>query len=148
MATSPIWNATRLTTFPPILMSFSLRLVSDQSFAANAVRLQLHALAYNLGNFLRTPEPIKPASGRLKGSSPFDGSLRPDEPPDAGAAQAAPGAPPAAGARSATGACAREGRAIPWRQLPRMRQGRSTSGSAPIEACCKADGLRFVLDVT
>jgi hypothetical protein len=29
--------------------------------AANAVRLQLHALAYNLGNFLRTlamPEPI------------------------------------------------------------------------------------------
>ena len=28
----------------------------------NAVRLQLHALAYNLGNFLRTlatPEPIK-----------------------------------------------------------------------------------------
>ena len=32
------------------------------SFAANAIRLQLHALAYNLGNFLRTlatPEPIK-----------------------------------------------------------------------------------------
>ena len=32
------------------------------SFASNAVRLQLHALAYNLGNFLRTlatPEPIK-----------------------------------------------------------------------------------------
>ena len=32
------------------------------SFAANAVRLQLYALAYNLGNFLRTlatPEPIK-----------------------------------------------------------------------------------------
>jgi hypothetical protein len=30
---------------------------------ANAVRLQLHALAYNLGNFLRTlgtPEPISP----------------------------------------------------------------------------------------
>src|SRR5207302_10493395 len=34
-------------------------------FAANAVRLQLHALAYNLGNFLRTlatPEPIKDSS--------------------------------------------------------------------------------------
>ncbi len=33
-----------------------------RSFAANAVRLQLHALAYNLGNFLRTlatPEPIE-----------------------------------------------------------------------------------------
>ena len=32
------------------------------AFAANAVRLQLHVLAYNLGNFLRTlatPEPIK-----------------------------------------------------------------------------------------
>jgi hypothetical protein len=36
--------------------------LSCRSFAANAVRLQLHALAYNLGNFLRTlatPEPIK-----------------------------------------------------------------------------------------
>ncbi len=32
------------------------------SFAANAVRLQLHALAYNLGNFLRTlalPDAVK-----------------------------------------------------------------------------------------
>jgi hypothetical protein len=36
--------------------------VSCRTFAANAVRLQLHALSYNLGNFLRTlatPEPIK-----------------------------------------------------------------------------------------
>jgi Transposase DDE domain group 1 len=36
--------------------------MSCRAFAANAVRLQLHALAYNLGNFLRTlatPEPIK-----------------------------------------------------------------------------------------
>ena len=36
--------------------------LSCRSFAANAVRLQLHALAYNLGKFLRTlatPEPIK-----------------------------------------------------------------------------------------
>jgi hypothetical protein len=36
--------------------------LSCRAFAANAVRLQLHALAYNLGNFLRTlatPEPIK-----------------------------------------------------------------------------------------
>src|SRR3989449_11393573 len=36
--------------------------LSCRSFAANADRLQLHALAYNLGNFLRTlatPEPIK-----------------------------------------------------------------------------------------
>ena len=36
--------------------------LSCRSFAANAVRLQLHELAYNLGNFLRTlatPEPIK-----------------------------------------------------------------------------------------
>jgi hypothetical protein len=33
-----------------------------RSFAANAARVQLHALAYNLGNFLRTlatPEPIQ-----------------------------------------------------------------------------------------
>ena len=36
--------------------------LSCRTFAANDVRLQLHALAYNLGNFLRTlatPEPIK-----------------------------------------------------------------------------------------
>src|SRR5450830_88280 len=36
--------------------------LSCRTFAANAVRLQLHTLAYNLGNFLRTlatPEPIK-----------------------------------------------------------------------------------------
>jgi len=33
--------------------------MSCLTFAANAVGLQLHALAYNLGNFLRTPEPIK-----------------------------------------------------------------------------------------
>src|SRR6266545_4660086 len=36
--------------------------LSCRTFAANAVRLQLHALAYNLGNFLRTlatPQPIK-----------------------------------------------------------------------------------------
>jgi hypothetical protein len=36
--------------------------LSCRSFAANAVRLQLHALASNLGNSLRTlatPEPIK-----------------------------------------------------------------------------------------
>jgi Transposase DDE domain group 1 len=36
--------------------------LSCRTFAANAVRLQLHALAYNLGTFLRTlatPEPIK-----------------------------------------------------------------------------------------
>jgi recombinational DNA repair ATPase RecF len=36
--------------------------LSCRSFAVNAVRLQLHVLAYNLRNFLRTlasPEPIK-----------------------------------------------------------------------------------------
>ena len=36
--------------------------MSCRTFTANAVRLQLHALAYNLGNFLHTlatPEPIK-----------------------------------------------------------------------------------------
>jgi len=36
--------------------------LSCRTFAADAVRLQLHALAYNLGNFLRTlatPEPIR-----------------------------------------------------------------------------------------
>lgn len=36
--------------------------LSCRKFAANAVRLQLHTLAYNLGNFLctlATPAPIK-----------------------------------------------------------------------------------------
>jgi Transposase DDE domain group 1 len=37
-----------------ILSTETLRRLSCRSFAANAVRLQLHALAYNLGNFLRT----------------------------------------------------------------------------------------------
>src|SRR6202023_1548381 len=41
--------------------------LSCRTLAANAVRLQLHALAYNLGNFLRTlatPDPIKITWGR------------------------------------------------------------------------------------
>ena len=48
-------------SLPPTTNAAWTRL-SCRSFAANAVRLQLHALAYNLGNFLRTlatPEPIK-----------------------------------------------------------------------------------------
>ena len=39
--------------------------LSCRTFAANAVRLQLHALAYNLGNFMRTlamPETAEPWS--------------------------------------------------------------------------------------
>jgi len=42
--------------------AIKLTRLSGRTFAANAVRLQLHALAYNLGNFLRklpTPEPIR-----------------------------------------------------------------------------------------
>jgi len=39
--------------------------LSCRSFAANAVRLQLHTLAYNLGNFMRTlalPKAVEPWS--------------------------------------------------------------------------------------
>ena len=39
--------------------------LSCRTFAANAVRLQLHVLAYNLGNFMRTlalPKPAEPWS--------------------------------------------------------------------------------------
>jgi Transposase DDE domain group 1 len=36
--------------------------LSCRTFAANAVRLQLHALAYNLGNFLRTLATSEPMS--------------------------------------------------------------------------------------
>jgi Transposase DDE domain group 1 len=50
--------------------------LSCRTFAANAVRLQLHAPAYNLGNFLRTPvtpQPIKDWSLRsLKGEAHQD----------------------------------------------------------------------------
>ncbi len=35
--------------------------LSCRTFAANAVRLQLHALAYKLGNFMRTPAMPKTA---------------------------------------------------------------------------------------
>jgi hypothetical protein len=59
-----------------------------------------------------------------------------------GAARPAPGAPLAGGRRCASDRCLRQGmQGATVRQLPRMRQ-------RPIEACCKADGLRFVLDVT
>jgi hypothetical protein len=36
--------------------------LSCHTFAANAVRLQLHALAYNLGNFVRMPKAAEPWS--------------------------------------------------------------------------------------
>ena len=39
--------------------------LSCRTYAANAVRLQLHALAYNLGNFMRTlamPKRVEPWS--------------------------------------------------------------------------------------
>jgi len=53
--------------------------LSCRTFAANAVRLQLHALAYNLGNFLRTlatPEPIK--DDRRQGRQPRPQHCLPD----------------------------------------------------------------------
>jgi Transposase DDE domain group 1 len=37
-----------------ILRRSGARYSSCRTFAANALRLQLHALAYNLGNFMRT----------------------------------------------------------------------------------------------
>jgi hypothetical protein len=123
-----------------------------------------------LSAFDRSP---KPASGRVKGSSPFDGSLRPDESPDAGAARPAPGVPPAAGPppprqggssrlrrfRPAAGASTAIGRlpstAIggPWQLSPQLHRALTACPREPIErvpteVCCKADGLRFVLDVT
>ncbi len=42
--------------------------LSCRSFAANAVRLQLHALAYNLGNFMRTL--AMPRGGRAVADEP------------------------------------------------------------------------------
>ena len=42
--------------------------LSCRTFAANAVRLQLHALAYNLGNFPRTLATPEPSVCLAKGS--------------------------------------------------------------------------------
>ena len=47
---------------PPANEAIVANRMSCGSFAANAVRLQLHALAYNLANFMRTsapPEAVK-----------------------------------------------------------------------------------------
>jgi hypothetical protein len=60
--------------------------MSCRSFAANAVRLQLHALAYNLGNFLRTlatPELIKDRQGghEVAAASPKSARWRGGEAP-------------------------------------------------------------------
>jgi hypothetical protein len=44
------------------LLALTANTLSSCSFAANAVRLQLHALAYNLANFMRAlalPEAVK-----------------------------------------------------------------------------------------
>ena len=51
--------------------------LSCWTVAANAVRLQLHALAYNLGNFLRTLATLGPMNARIArvGGEPID---RPD----------------------------------------------------------------------
>ena len=95
-----------------------------------------HALATVLKASLtasrRSP---KPASGRLRGSSPFDGSLRPDEPPDAGPLEQ----------RQAL----RQRQELAPGKAGRYHRGNCPGcGSAPIEACREADGLRFVLGFT
>ena len=96
-------------------------------FQLGLVARPAHALATVLRASLTGFRPLAQTRQRSpEGSSPFDGSLRPDEPPDAGAARPAPGARRRQArqrqALAPAGACAREGRAIPWRQLPRMRQ--------------------------
>ena len=60
----------------PSRAGLQLGLVARPPAPAHALATVLRA---SLTAFDRSP---KPASGRLKGSSPFDGSLRPDEPPD------------------------------------------------------------------
>ena len=63
----------------PAPIVFPLGVVARPCPLAHALATVLRA---SLTAFDHSP---KPASGRLKGSSPFDGSLRPDERPDAGA---------------------------------------------------------------
>ena len=61
-ASKGVWALASVYFLPNTPTPASLTRLSCRLFAANAVRLQLHALAYNFGNFLRTlatPEPIK-----------------------------------------------------------------------------------------
>jgi hypothetical protein len=104
---------------------------SSSSSALSLDRLLPHALATvltaSLTGFDRSPKPA--SSRRLKGSSPFDGSLRPDGPPDAGAARLS--ARRSAGRRRLPPSVARS-------SVTPNCPGR---GNAPIEACRKADGV-------
>jgi hypothetical protein len=62
MPTASVFSGTRGAKIPPLTGAIKWTRLSCRTFAANAVRLQLHALAYNLGNFLRTlalPEAVK-----------------------------------------------------------------------------------------
>ena len=115
------------------MSSREARPARPRSSSSLALRLECLPLAHapvtvrraSLTGFDRSPKPGQ----RPPDPSPFDGSPRPDEPPDATASSThARRAPPTVrsrpgpGAPPATGACAREGRAISSRQLPRMRQ--------------------------
>jgi hypothetical protein len=83
----------------------------------------------------RLLEPAQRSRLLCEEPSPFDGSLRPDEPPDA-----RPLDP-----REAL----RQRQELAPGSAGRYRRGNCPGcGNAPIEACCKADGLRFVLDIT
>ena len=79
-----------------------------------------------------TPLTPKPASGRLNGASSFDGSLRPDEPPDGRGRSTSGSAPPAAEARPAAGAAAATGTCV------RGRQGDTVGAIAPDAALLRS----------
>ena len=54
--------------------------LSCRSFAANAVRLQLHVLAYNRGNFMRSlavPKAAEPGREKFASTQPIRNSLAP-----------------------------------------------------------------------
>jgi hypothetical protein len=60
-----LWRAGRQRLHRPLRCPARWTRLSCRTFAANAVRLQLHALAYNLGNFMRTlamPKAVEPWS--------------------------------------------------------------------------------------
>ena len=102
-----------------------------------------HGPQSSLTGFDRSPKPGQ----RPPDPSPFDGSPRPDEPPDAGPLDHRQALrrryEPSSPRRSVSGRSLRQGR-----QGDTVEAIAPGCGNAPIEACRKADGLRFVFDVT
>jgi hypothetical protein len=62
-----------MTLFIPGKGTIKWTQLSCRTFAANAVRLQLHAFAYNLGNFVHAPQPAMWSADKEREPVPIAG---------------------------------------------------------------------------